>query len=294
MQLLIQIGKISGAGAVAVAVAFEYFNKQATQKNKLSLFWFIAWLLLLAYLALSGWLIIQFGEEDSLETAFSILLFLGILPLFNAPLDWLSLGFTRGLLRSIAAPDHGWKRAVVYAFLDLLLAVVFLVLVALSSLLGLMLVNWIAVAAGGKEVIALTTLWKQLNTGGWKENLWIWLLLGSTLIPTAIHFLVALFALITIFPSRRANVVARQLQKSREVYEELARKGEADEGVLQAQGGIQVNEDARRFAWGYIITRKLMVYSLWGLGVLILGYGVFTVGTHSIEAIPNFFQQLMT
>ena len=56
-------------------------------------FW---WTVLIAYARL----LYKLGKQHH-ELGNALLLFLGVLPLLNAPLDWLSLGLTRGLLRAV-------------------------------------------------------------------------------------------------------------------------------------------------------------------------------------------------
>ncbi len=179
------------------------------QKNKAS-FWFISWFILLAYLLGSIYLITNFNKLNSIiNDSLIMILFLGILPLFNAPLDWLSLGFTRGLLQAIADKKHSKKGIIFMGFLDLIVAIVFLVLVTASSLLGILLVNYVA----GTGVINLSDIFSQLKD--LSKSSWIWAMLISTLIPTLVHIYFAIYALLaSFFTSKRLKEAADQLQKS--------------------------------------------------------------------------------
>ncbi len=207
------------------------------QKNKAS-FWFISWFILLAYLLGSIYLITNFNKLNSIiNDSLIMILFLGILPLFNAPLDWLSLGFTRGLLQAIADKKHSTKGIIFMLILDLIVAIIFLVLVTVSSLLGIFLMNTVS----GVEVINLSDIFAQLRNGDWKESLWIWLMLGSTLIPTIVHFYFVIYALlVSFFTSKRLKEAADQLQKSIDNPE------------------IPQDSDAVRVAFFAIVLNKLM------------------------------------
>lgn len=183
----------------------------------------------------------------------TLLLFLGFLPLFNAPLDWLSLGVTRALLRRIVAPGHRFWHSMLLGLVDLFLAVLFLVLVAFSTLGGIVLVNAFAHYAGAGPVVSLGDLWLQLSTGRPGDNLWIWLMLGSTLLPTFVHMLVAIMALAMLFSAEQANEVADSLAA------ELERsRREAGNGAP-----FSVDEYARRAAFLYLAPMKVIVALVW-------------------------------
>ncbi len=218
----------------------------------------MGWAFLLLYLAAASFAIVNWGNPEKIQVGFSLLLFMGFLPLFNAPLDWLSFGFTRGLLHSIATQKHGWGRILITSMIDVVIALFFLLLVAASSLLALILVNWLVSIAGADPVIDLPSLWKQLHEGDWQQNLWIWLMLGSTLIPTAIHFLVALFALAVVLPHVPAKAAAVKLRGAREDFLKRDKKNSGYTSIT-----IQIGEDERRIAFIYVVIRQLVVVVFW-------------------------------
>jgi len=132
-------------------------------------------------------------------------------------LDWLSFGATRGLLRSVIKKRHGFFMALFTACLDLLLALIFLGGVLLATLGGLKLVEITAFLAGKEPVFTASNVWHQLLNGSLKENLWLWVTLASTLIPTAFHFLVILLALVTLpFTSQSIQKVVQEYERARE------------------------------------------------------------------------------
>jgi len=135
------------------------------------------------------------GNDTSTEETF--LLFLTLIPLLNAPLDWLSLGISRGLLGAIASRRHTGLTAFFWALLDFLLALFFLVLVSLVTVAGIALANRMAMEGGGIEMVNLSTLLdgiagKPADSGYY----WVYLMVLTTLIPTLIHLLIASVALI--------------------------------------------------------------------------------------------------
>ena len=213
---------VAGAFAVAFAFAFGFgftvagafvwacYKYYSSLKNK-AFFWFSSWFILLAYLLCAVYLSVHFGKSEFNNNSLIIIIFLGILPLFNAPLDWLSFGFTRGLLQVIADKKHSIKGIIFMLILDLIIAIIFLISVTVSSLLGIFLVNYVS----GVEVINLFDIFAQLRSGEWNKNLWIWAMLGSTLIPTLVHFYLVIYALLVFFfTSERLKEAADQLQLS--------------------------------------------------------------------------------
>ena len=197
------------------------------------------------------------------------LLFFGVLPLFNAPLDWLSFGITRGLLRSITSGGHGAVRSLLWAMADVVLALLLLFAVALTTWLGIYFMNWVALAWGGQVLIDPDELLAQLRNDGWRENLWIWMILGSTLLPTALHFLIASMAGFLALNRKRTQKIAETLKTS------LA-EVKAHEGSREAQAAVEVNSDAHLMALFYLYVAPMVVILVWGLLVVMVGFGLFT------------------
>lgn len=154
---------------------------KAQKTHMLDIYWYTYSLMLLtASLALLNWL--------EIINAILTLLFFLILPLVNAPLDWLSLGITRALLQSIRFNQHRVYKALIWSLLDLLMAAVALLLVSGVTVGVVSLANLMAV----KPIIDLESLFKSLSDlENWKDNLWIYFMLLSTLIPTMVHFSLA-------------------------------------------------------------------------------------------------------
>lgn len=182
-------GAVGGAVGIGVGIGvtmliffkLDLFYTKASKNRELVAYWFIYTLFFLtASLAALNWI------ENS--NAVLMLLFYLILPLVNTPLDWLSLGITRALLQSIRFNQHRFGKALLWGFLDLALAIIALLLVSGATVGVVSLANLLAV----KPIIDLQALFTSLGSlDNWRHNLWIYFMLLSTLVPTAIHFSLA-------------------------------------------------------------------------------------------------------
>ena len=143
--------------------------------------------------------------------------FFGLLPLANGALDWISLNvsrwFGRGILAESASPGAlGWT--VLLALMDLVAAVGFLFAIA-----------WLL--AGGVEALGvvlglpldLETYVREAVAHPWSSGLWASFMVLSTLLPTAVHFMLALGALLFAWERNPLNrVVADRLDTGNEAY----------------------------------------------------------------------------
>ena len=111
-----------------------------------------------------------------------------LMPLVSAPLNWFSLGITRGLLQAVRSGKHTGIQALTWAILDLLWAVLFLLLITLM-LLG---VSEITNLMGTEDVVNVLEVLKGIGEGPAEpDNWWIYFMLLSTVLPTLIHFALA-------------------------------------------------------------------------------------------------------
>lgn len=130
-------------------------------------------------------------------------------------------------------------------------------LVAITTWFGVYLMNQVALWSGGEVVIDLGNLLQQLRRdGNGHENLWIWLTLGSTLIPTAIHFLIALMAGFLVLNRGTAATAAVKMQLA--LTQKNAQGGEADK-----EAAVGVDTDARRWAFFYLYVAPTLVIVVW-------------------------------
>lgn len=100
-------------GDFAVAVAVAYSRTPCITSSAIGGYW-VAFnsFYLLASIALTVWLLSEVGKPGSLL----FLVFIVMLPLVNAFMDWLSLGFTRGFLYAIHQRSHNGMKALYLSF----------------------------------------------------------------------------------------------------------------------------------------------------------------------------------
>jgi len=123
--------------------------------------------------------------------------FLVLLPLANAVLDWLSLAITRGFLYAIGGHHHTGLVTLSLAGFDTVLALAFLFGIASLTTLLLSLLNLAIVTWGGLPLLDLQLLLDGLALEpDALEFGWIHFMMLSTLI----HFFVAGFAAVLLLP----------------------------------------------------------------------------------------------
>ena len=246
---------------ISFVKALDWYDnfKQSTLNQRPWMFWAI---LSSTFIAV-GLLFSIFNNEMT-----GLALIFLLLPVSNAVLDWLSLGLTRGLLLHIARGAHDSLSALLWALADITLALVLLIGVAASSFIAF----WLAKTIASDHLISISVL-PTIIAGGDPLSIGIWLMLVSTLIPTFIHFLVALLAFVSLpFSRLRVAEIANQLQVAR------------DEAVLCIQDGnyqeaaaIPVDAFARRWAMAYFGVSRITVVILWLALVSFLSYVIYKI-----------------
>ncbi len=205
-------------GAVAVAGAVGYLESRAAGGRVKTLFHILHWLVF------SGFALVAFYFLPHLEGARGaappmFIVFFALLPLANAPLDWLSLGLTRGLLRYGLAIGGTWRIAAV-SLVDIVLAAALMFPLAAITAAAVCLANWSAVSGGGEPVLPVVPLLDAVrNAPDDPKFYWIYLMLFSTLVPSLIHILCGLvgLALACLQPVFRAAVSAQKFAKDESV-----------------------------------------------------------------------------
>jgi hypothetical protein len=128
-----------------------------------------------------------------------VLLFVGLVPLINAPFDWASLGLTRALLRRGLDLKNWWP--FVLALVDALSAAVIVALLALAMVIGVQTFDALAVHGGGKPVLPLRPLLDGIAAHPEApEYWWVYALLLSTTIPSVINLIIGGTALMRAVP----------------------------------------------------------------------------------------------
>lgn len=190
--------------AGAIIVLLGALQQWSVNRGKAGWFWLFYTVLFmvmsyvsLAYMQHSGYMV--------------LLLFWLVLPLVNAPLDWLSLGVTRGLLQAVRAQKHGGWRTLGWGLLDLVFALGFLFLIAAVLVVATALGNVVA----GKTLVDLEAIFAGLRDDPWSVNhWWVYFMLLSTLVPTLIHFALAGGAATLWLPQRLREQVADNLEQN--------------------------------------------------------------------------------
>ena len=126
---IVYIDYVTTSAAAAVTgviyILLSSLQQQCKKNASLLLFWiFYSLAVLLISYSLINW-----------AEMWSFLLLYLIFSLLNAPLDWLSLNITRGLLQNIHHQQHSGWQTFIWALFDLLLALIFLLLVSAVLLL---------------------------------------------------------------------------------------------------------------------------------------------------------------
>ena len=188
-------GLVAVAGVVAVAGAVAILH-QRMQKSGAESAFHVVHALAFVSLALAGLYFFTVEQDPGRPQMTLLLVFLALLPLANAPLDWLSLGLTRGLLRYGMARGGGWRIALI-SLVDSAAAVALMFPLAAVTAAVVAAANWLAMLGGGAPVVPLGPLFDLLEkTPGDPALYWLYLMLFSTLLPSLIHILGGLVGLV--------------------------------------------------------------------------------------------------
>lgn len=117
------------------------------------------------------------------------LLFVSFLALINAPFDWASLGLTRALLRRGLELGGWWPY--ILAVVDAVFAVIIVVPLALTMVIGVQAFDDLANSGGGSAALPLFLLFTGIQahpTG--PEYWWVYALVLSTMIPSLANLMI--------------------------------------------------------------------------------------------------------
>ena len=193
---------VAGVGGVAAIVFYGWLMSRLPERGVLirSGFW--------ASFLLNGGCLYGLSTEFTEESRI-ILLFLGVLPLVNAPLDWLSLGLTRGLLRAVfwRIVPRIWRWCAGIFDAGLAFGLMFVLVAVVIGVVSLL--NAAAIAGGGPPLVDIPGVLAAIRTDPRNPtHYWVYFLFFSTLIPTVIHLGVALVGLFTYLGAKLGEVVA--------------------------------------------------------------------------------------
>jgi hypothetical protein len=219
---------VAGPGAIAIAVggAAAVFALSALANRKLLQGVFLSLFLpamVLTYFAAAAFMLYppdtgpHFLWSMPFHVAGPLLLFLGLLTLFNAPFDWASLGLTRALLRRGLELGGWWPYLLALA--DACLAGVIIALLALTMVVGVQAFDELAVHGGGEKaaVLPLPALFDGIETNpAAPEYWWVYALLLSTMIPSIINLTIGGMAFTRGVPGV-SRLLLRWIPEGREV-----------------------------------------------------------------------------
>lgn len=210
------------AGIVTVIYIRIYSNTfYFTTSRKIARYWFVFNCFFLSMsIIVIAWTL---NQDQAAINILLMLIFLVTLPLINALMDWLSLGFTRGFLYAIRQRRHSGIIALLFVSLDVILALAFLMAIVSLTVLILAGINAATMHSSDQTFLDLKVLFDGLSKDPLAlEYTWIHFMMLSTLIPTLIHFAVAGASAMMIFPNKWRDSI---LQKWHE-------RGDAQVGAL--------------------------------------------------------------
>lgn len=156
-------------------------------------------LLLVTYSAIVLW----FWQPEGRNLAAYLMIFLGLFPILNAIADFASVGLTRILLRR-GLNGLTWREAIVDAIGGMLI----------FAALGMAAITWIHLVRppDGQQLLNLTGLFRDLENNP-QDMWWLAFMLGSTLLPTALHAGIGVFTLLLSYPEALRTWVVTQLEE---------------------------------------------------------------------------------
>ena len=188
------VGAVAGAGAGTVA----HLNDRAAKGSWQGPFQAgLVIALTAASLAVAGTL----GQAGDWQLCGPLLLFVGLLTLFNAPFDWASLGLTRALLRRGLELGGWWPYLLAIA--DALAAAGVIALLTVVCVFGAQAFNDLAVFSGSDKarVLPLPELFDGIEAHpSAPEFWWVYAMLLSTMIPSFVNLMIGGASLVRGIP----------------------------------------------------------------------------------------------
>jgi hypothetical protein len=204
-----RVGTLTGAVAVALTgvTAIGSISDWSVETGRQRAFLSLIFPALTAAAFVS---VLFFASSESWASTGPPFLVLGLLTLVNAPFDWFAIGLTRALLRRGLSP--GGRGPFFYAIVDAVVAAPLIALLAFVTVFAVQTFDDIAVLRAGAQArtLPLGPLFEGLETRpGDPEYWWVWLMLFSTLIPSALNLCIAAASLIRGLPFLNAWIVKR-------------------------------------------------------------------------------------
>jgi hypothetical protein len=193
-----------GAGASLTLFLFE----KIAYRNRVLAYFSLTIFSLLVIFGLLFWLRSNTPLDSSMiQKSVSVIVFLGLFPLVNAILDFVSYGLTRFCLKR-SANNAGFS-SLAWSGLDFILALVLLIILSIALCAVIQIVNLLL----GSTMIDLKMMFMDMKRSS-QDYWWLYATLLSTLLPTLLHFTIAAFSFITLIPKQCWHKVAELADNS--------------------------------------------------------------------------------
>ena len=212
------VGKVTTVSAMAMAAAVSAARKFLKRHRLAGLGFALVYLGGIAVLVrfLPGWL----GTTEPLHLPgwvgateplpWTLLCFLGALPLVNALYDWISIGFTRWLLSfGLHKKD---ARGVLFAMVDLVVATLLLGALMITCITYIEWLNRLSIAGGGEQVLNIRQLLDDLRDNPGHSSLWwVYVTIFTTYIPSMFNLVLGGLSVVRGIPGINGWISAKVL-----------------------------------------------------------------------------------
>lgn len=252
------LGGIGGGAASLIVIGGLTAYKDKIFKNhRQGAIQVVGLISMIAACLVAAYFLSQFGTTWG--TSGPMLMFLVLLPLLNAPFDWASVGLTRALLHRGLELKGWWP--LIYALIDATCSVVLIACLALTLVAGITIFNRV-----GAPVLEITPIINGLKTNASSpEWWWVYGMLLSTLIPSAINLMIGGTSLVCGVPGLPSYLFSK-VPKS-QAPDPALRTALALAWTLQIVGGALL---------GLAVLAGL-VYLVYGIVLPALGSGLLTM-----------------
>lgn len=184
-SLIFLISFITSCISVLI-IAWAYGSLK--DKNKF-LFWILYNILYFVVIYFLADHILKHEDQENHDELLIIFFFI-TLPQINALIDWISLNFTRYLLHDMVVQNHNGWVILFLSIIDIIFALLFILVLFI-----ILLITFYLVQCFSGSISNSTTIFKIFEELNNKNNYWVYLMLATTIIPTFIHFCIAIWYL---------------------------------------------------------------------------------------------------
>jgi hypothetical protein len=175
---------VSGASAFAAVILVVSNISRNTRWRGIFLSFFVVSMFLCCL-----WAARFFSTGNYWDEVGPLIVFMGFLTVINAPLDWVSLGLTRALLRWGLALGGWWP--FVLGCVDAFIATQIVVLLVLAVITGVQTFTVLGKLSGALPILNLDLIVGSIQSDPMAaQNWWIYLMVLSTMIPSLTNLMV--------------------------------------------------------------------------------------------------------